>query len=143
MEQRIVKSLKVTSKIILITLMFILILSMILGTADLIINFIKVVISPSPYYLLINVEELYAIFSVLLIIIVGYELFKSMTLILNHDKIPVRSILQIAVIAMANKIITLNIKTVSLEIMIGLGVIIASLGIAFYFYNKTSEKIEE
>ena len=139
-EQKIVKSFTIASKIILITLMFILILIMILGTGDLIINLIQIITSSSPYYLTINIEELYAFFSILIIFIVGYELFKSMILVLQHDKIPVKSILQIAVITLANKMITLNIKTISLEVMIGICAIIFALSIVLNFYNKTSEK---
>ena len=115
---------------------------MLLGTFDLIIEVIKAASSPKPYYGLINVEDLYVVFSTILIIVVGYELFKSMNLLLHHDKIPVKSILQIAMIALANKVITLNVKTIQLETMLGIGVIIAALGIAFFAFNKSNEKIE-
>jgi len=141
-EQKILKVLKNIAKIIFITLMITLVLTMLLGTVDLIIQVIMTAISPNPYYMLINVEDLYAIFSTILIIIVGYEMFKSMTLILHHDKIPVKSILQIAMIALANKVITLNLKTIHLDIMLGIGVIIAALGIAFFAFNKSNEKLE-
>jgi uncharacterized membrane protein (DUF373 family) len=64
-----------------------------------------------------------------------------MTLILHNDKIPVKAILQIAMIALANKVITLNLKTITLDIMLGIGVIIASLGIAFFAFQKSDEKL--
>lgn len=121
------------------SLMFILVASMLLGTIDLFIVFYNNVTSPDPYSGVINVEDLYKIFSVLLIIVVGYELFKSMLLILGSDKIPVKSILKIASIALANKIITLNIKAVEVEEMLGLAALIIAIGASFFFYNKEVE----
>jgi len=120
--------------------MLFLVIAMFLGSLDLAVNFYQLIISPDPHYLLIKVEELYYGFSTILIIVVGYELFKSMILILNHDKIPVKSILKIACIALANKIITLNIKTVDLNVMMGVSMLIAAVGIAFFFFNKDNEK---
>lgn len=142
MEQHpIVKPLKSIAKYLIITIMVILVLGMILATADLILEFVRRVLSPDPVVGLINVTDLYVLFSVLLVIMVGYELFKSMLLILHHDSIPVRSILKIATIAMANKIITMNIKEVEFNHMIGIGAIIVATGLAFFFFNQ--EKIQE
>lgn len=142
MEYKILKTLKTISKYIIIALMLILVLSMVLGTIDLVVVLGQSILSSDPYILLINVEDLYTVFSVILIIVVGYELFKSMSLLLHHDKIPVKSILQIAVIAMANKVITLNIKHITLDLMLGLSALILGIGVAFYFFNKSSENIE-
>ena len=142
MEEKIVKGIKGIANIIIIVLMIILLISMILGTLDLIVEFGKAVMSPDPYYFMINVEDLYSVFSVILIIVVGYETLKSMNLLLHHNKIPVKSILQIAMIALANKVITLNIKNVTLDIMIGIAIIITSIGIAYFFFSKSSETID-
>lgn len=139
MEKHFLHGLKWVSRIIIMSLMFILVASMLLGTIDLFIVFYKNVTSPDPYSGVINVEDLYKIFSVLLIIVVGYELFKSMLLILGSDKIPVKSILKIASIALANKIITLNIKAVEVEEMLGLAALIIAMGASFFFYNKEVE----
>lgn len=143
MEKHFFHGLKWVSKIIILSLMLILVASMLLGTVDLFIVFFKNVTSPDPYSGVINVEDLYKIFSVLLIIVVGYELFKSMLLILSSDKIPVKSILKIATIALANKIITLNIKEVEVEEMLGLAALIIAIGAAFFFYNKEIETTEK
>jgi uncharacterized membrane protein (DUF373 family) len=112
---------------------------MFFGTLDLFVLFYQKLSSPTPYYYLINVEELYSVFSVLLIIVVGYELFKSMILILTNDKIPVKSILKIASIALANKVITLNIKTIDFNQMIGLSTLIVSVGLSFFFYTRETD----
>jgi len=112
---------------------------MFLGTGHIIVLFYKLISSPDPYYFLINVEDLHVVFSLLLIMLVGHELFKSITLLLNHENIPVKSILKIAAIAIANKIITLDLEHLNVNMLLGLSAILISIGITFYFFSKESE----
>jgi uncharacterized membrane protein (DUF373 family) len=76
-----------------------------------------------------------------LIIAVGYELIKSLILIITSETIPSAPIIQIAIIAVANKIITLDIKHTEPIMVVGLGVLIAALGLTHFLLNyrkKTS-----
>jgi uncharacterized membrane protein (DUF373 family) len=139
MEKKFLHAMKYISRYIIIALMLILVLSMVLGTVDLFISFFNKVIDPKPYPFLIDVHEMYSIFSVLLIIVVGYELFKSMYLILGNDMIPVKSILKIATIALANKIITLNLKEIEVNQLFGVAALIACIGLAYFFFHKDAE----
>lgn len=140
-HNRYLKNLKWISKMVLIALMTMLVLGMFLGTIHLSIIFIQRMLSADPYYLIINVEDLYLLFSILLIIVVGYELLKSMLLIFHHDSIPVKSIVKIAAIATANKIITLNLKDDTFQHMAGVGILLIAASVAFFFFNQ--EKIQE
>jgi len=139
MERSFLNIMKRLSRLIVLALMLILILSMLLGTADLFILFTKQIFSADPYTFLINVKDLYLIFSVLLIIIVGYELFKSMYLILDNEKIPVKSILKVAIIALSNKVITLDLKEVEFMELFGVAALIISLGLAYFCFNKDKQ----
>lgn len=143
MAHKILKTFKWMTNGILYAMMFILIASMLLGSIDLFLKFYEAVASPDPYPFIINVHDLYNFFSIILIIVVGYELFKSMTIILDQKKIPVREIMQIAMIALANKVITMDVKTLGMQSMIGLGVIIACVGIAYFTFNTRLNKDEE
>ena len=138
-EEKLMNGYKYISKIIILTLMFVLIAGMTLATIRLIILFVNLVVTPDPVPYLINLDDMYTVFTWLLIIVVGYELFKSLTLLLKHDQIPVKSILKIAAIAIANKVITTNIKTINLQAMIGVSVLIASVGLTFFFFSKDSD----
>lgn len=139
MQQQFLKVLKPVANFIILVLMTLLVISMLLGTAHLVVLFYGIVASPDPYLGLVNVEDLYSIFSVLLILVVGYELFKSIILILKHEDIPVKSILKIAAIALANKVITLNIKSIDATVLFGLSSLLIALGIAFFFFDKEKE----
>lgn len=90
--------------------------------------------------LLIDVTLLFDIFNLVLIIAVGYELIKSLILIISSDTIPSAPIIQIAIIAVANKIITLDAKHTEPNMVIGLAVLIAALGFT-HFLLKYPRKI--
>lgn len=128
--------LKGTSKYILKFLMLLLVLSMLFASIDLAHEFyIKIISSPFGYF---KVHDLYSFFSLILIVAVGYELLKSINYIIGKSQIPVRAILKISMIAIANKVITLDIHEASMELMIGIGVLIIALGIAYFMHHYNS-----
>ncbi|MBN8665183.1 MAG: phosphate-starvation-inducible PsiE family protein [Chitinophagales bacterium] len=127
---------KSVAKYVLFAVLCMIVLSMVLGTLHLIVMFVQKLLSPDPYYLVISIEDLYVLFTIMLIIFVGYELFKSLLLVIHHDSIPVRSILKITAIAICNEIITLEMHKVSFQQMAGIALLIVSTGAAFYMFNK-------
>ena len=106
-------------------------LTLILGTANLIyLEMVKIIVHP---YFLVDVSTLFEVFNLILIIAIGYELIKSLILIISSDTVPTAPILQIAIIAVSNKIITLDIKQTNVNVLIGLALLIAALGLAHFF----------
>lgn len=71
MEQKIVKKLKTLADFSLLALMALPVVSLLLGTGHLLMLFYDIVASPDPCFGLVNVDDLYAIFSVSLILGVG------------------------------------------------------------------------
>lgn len=71
-------------------------------------------------------------FNLILIIAIGYELIKSLILIISSNTVPTLPIIQIAIIAVSNKIITLDIKQTNVYILIGLALLIAALGLTYF-----------
>jgi uncharacterized membrane protein (DUF373 family) len=140
MEKYIIASMKWLSRWIIVVLTVTLVISMFCGTVDLLIERLyKTIISRDPYPLLIKTEELYAIFSMILIIIVGYELFKSLYIILHSNQMPVKSIIKVAAIAMANKVITLNLKEIEPIELFGISTIIIAIGLSYFLFQKDPE----
>lgn len=130
-------------KWLLYLLMGLVIFSMLFGSIHLIILFFQNVWEHDPYPFSLDVKKLFDIFSFILIIVVGYELFKSITYILKSDKIPVKAILEIALIAVANKIITLDLLKVGANMLISLGVLLAGIGVAYMLFTKGEKNQKE
>ena len=129
--------LKKVARFTILTLSVVLVISMVLGTLDLIVEDVMLkILSKDPYPILIKTEDLYLIFSMVLIIIVGYELFKSLYIIMYSNQMPVKSILKVAGMAMANKMITLNLKEVEPIELFGIASLIIGIGIAYFLFHK-------
>jgi len=117
--------------------------SLILGSLHLVYLVLQKALDPTPFFILLDVTDLLSIFNLVLIIAVGYELIKSLVLIITSEEIPTVPILQIAIVAVANKIITLDLKHTDPNIIIGLALLISGLGIAHFLlkYKKPQEKL--
>lgn len=112
---------------ILISIMTIM---LILGTIQLIfLEFKKITNSP---YLLIEVSTLVEVFNLILIIAVGYELIKALLLIISSNTIPTVPIIEISIIAISTKIITLDIKQTNSNVIISFALLIAALGLSYF-----------
>jgi uncharacterized membrane protein (DUF373 family) len=88
-----------------------------------------------PPFLVFEITILFEVFSLALIIAIGIELIKSLILLLISESIPSLSIIQIAIIAVANKIITLDVKHTDAITLLALAALMAGLGLAFYFHK--------
>ncbi|SDN10922.1 Uncharacterized membrane protein, DUF373 family [Daejeonella rubra] len=110
---------------------FCLILATIGLTKTLIIDLFK-----SPI-LLLNANNLISdVFQSILIIVIGYELFKALHIVVNSRAIPDLPIVQIAIIALANKIIALDVLIDDYKIMLGLATILTALAISHYLLRS-------
>lgn len=87
--------------------------------------------------LLMNANNLLSdVFQSILIIVIGYELFKALHIVVNSRAIPDLPIIQIAIIALANKIIAFDVLNDDYRIMIGLACILIALAITHYFLKN-------
>jgi uncharacterized membrane protein (DUF373 family) len=86
-----------------------------------------------PPRFLIAVPGLLVIFSDFLLVLIGVELLETLKGYLKKDVIRVRLVLEVALIAMARKVIILEPDSEPGLIMFGMAALILALGVAFYF----------
>lgn len=139
-KDKFVKSVLLVNKWIVKFLICILTLCLILAS----VNLIMVVYDriTKPPFLVIEVDTLYEVFSLILIIAIGYEMVKSLLIIIFSQTIPSLPIVQIAIIAVANKIITLDIKHTDSLTLFGLAALMVGLGIT-YFSHRVKKVAEQ
>lgn len=121
-------------KFIAIALAFLLIIVVALSTVHL--GFLIAEEIWTPPRFLIPVQGLLEIFSFFLLILIGVELLETLKAYLRKDVIHVRLVLEVALIAMARKVIILEPSTVSALTLFGVAALILALGIAFYFERQ-------
>jgi uncharacterized membrane protein (DUF373 family) len=123
-----------TQKLIAIVLGVLLIVVVALSTVDLGFVIAQDIFKPPRF--LIPVQGLLEIFSFFLVILIGVELLETLKAYVKKDVIPVRLVLEVALIAMARKVIILEPNSVTALTLFGMAAIISALGVAFYFERK-------
>jgi uncharacterized membrane protein (DUF373 family) len=123
-----------TQKLIALVLGVLLIVVVALSTADL--GFLIAQDIWKPPRFLIPVQGLLEIFSFFLVILIGVELLETLKAYVKKDVIHVRLVLEVALIAMARKVIILEPNSVTAPTLFGMAALISALGVAFYFERK-------
>ena len=126
-------------KLIIRVLIILLLLAMVLGTIEL--GRVTILEVFAPPFLLLDISKIFEGFGLALIILIGLELLKVLKLFLLENKIKPEIIVEIAVIAICNKIITLDTKHTSGDVLLGIAAILIGLSVGYYVFRfRTSNK---
>jgi uncharacterized membrane protein (DUF373 family) len=114
-------------------LIVLLLISIILGTFELGRVLLLELIEP-PYFL-IDVRTLFDSFSLFLVILIGIELLRSMTIYLAEDHLRAELVVEVAIIALCNKIITLDLKVTPGISLVGIAALLAGLAAVHFAFR--------
>ena len=117
-------------KLIIRALIILLLLAMILGTIEL--GRVTILEIFAPPFLLLDISKIFEGFGLALVILIGLELLKVLKLFLLEDKIKPEIIVEIAVIALCNKIITLDTKHTSSDVLLGIAALLFGLSVGYF-----------
>jgi uncharacterized membrane protein (DUF373 family) len=87
----------------------------------------------TPPRFLIRVQGLLDIFGYFLLVLIGVELIETLKAYVKKDAIHIRVVLEVALIAMARKVIIEEPNNVPSLTLFGIAAMILALGIAFHF----------
>jgi uncharacterized membrane protein (DUF373 family) len=90
----------------------------------------------APPRFLIRVQGLLEIFGYFLLVLIGVELLETLKAYLKKDVIHIRVVLEVALIAMARKVIIEEPNTVPGLTLFGIAALILALGIAFHVVRQ-------
>ena len=93
-----------------------------------------------PPRFLIPVQDLLEVFSFFLLVLIGVELLETLKGYLKKDVAHVRVVLEVALIAIARKIVTTEPAQVTGLTLVGIAAIILALGVAFYLESEGRRK---
>lgn len=92
----------------------------------------------SPPIFLLDINELLEIFGLFMLVIIGIELFETiMKTYLTEGYDHAQVVLSVAIIAIARKVIILDVKEVDSLTLFGIGIIILALSIGYYLIKKS------
>ncbi|MDD2563354.1 MAG: phosphate-starvation-inducible PsiE family protein [Salinivirgaceae bacterium] len=84
-----------------------------------------------------EIDELMDLFGVFLLVLIGIELLDTIKVYLRRNVVHVEVVVLVAIIALARKVVVLKIEELSGNHILGIGVLIVSLSIAYYLIKKS------
>lgn len=122
-------------KVILIALIWMMSLVVLLATFELVyIIFMDIV---TPPILLLGIDSLLEIFGYFLLVLIGIELLETFKIYLEENVINVQVVLLVAIIAIARKVIILDVKALPSITLVGIGFILLALSAGYYLVKKS------
>lgn len=94
----------------------------------------------TPPRFLIRVQGLLEVFGYFLLVLIGVELLETLKAYIKRDVIHVRVVLEVALIAMARKVIIEEPNAVPSLTLFGIAALILALGVAFYFERQAKRE---
>ena len=119
---------------IVFSLLVMMVLVVCLSTIDLGRYIIKDIFTP-PVFLL-EIGELLDIFGMFLLVLIGVELLETVKMYLTQKAVHVEIVFTVALIAIARKVIILDIKGVSSLTLVGIAAIIVALSFGYYLLTR-------
>ncbi|RNC68069.1 MAG: phosphate-starvation-inducible E-like protein [Desulfuromonadales bacterium] len=116
-------------------LVLMLLLAVLLGTLGLGRTLVEIIID-SPPYLLIEPKKLFQSFGLFLICLIGLELLKLLKFHLSHHFVKPELVVEVAIIALCNKVVTLDLKETDHLSLIGLAAMIFALAAGYYVFSR-------
>ena len=91
----------------------------------------------------LNIDQILEFFGYVLLILIGVELLDTIRAYLQEHIVHVEIVLEVALIAVARKIIILELKEVAPGTLFGIAALVAALAVAFYLEKRGRKTGEE
>ena len=131
--------LKKFEKIIIGSLIFMMVLVVLISTVELAVLIVKDIIEPPRYWL--GIDQLFEVFGFFLMLLIGVELLETIKAYLHENVVHSEIVLEVALIAISRKVITLNVKAYEPLALLGIAALIVAIGLAYFFIKKCRSNI--
>jgi uncharacterized membrane protein (DUF373 family) len=115
----------------LISMMVVVIL---FSTVELAVLILKDIIAPPRYWL--GIDQLFEIFGFFLLLLIGVELLETIKAYLSSNVVHSEIVLEVALIAISRKVITLDVKQYEPLTLIGMAAMIVSISVAYSLIKR-------
>jgi len=114
------------------------VLVILLGTIEL--GYLIILDIISPPIILLEVGELLNIFGLFLLILIGVVLLETVKMYFRAHVVHVEVVFMVALIAIARKVIILDLEKYSYLALIGIALIILALSVGYYLVRKSHQE---
>lgn len=133
--------LKKFEQVIVVSLIGMMVIVVVLATIELGWIIIRDIITHP--IILLEIDELLEIFGFFLLVLIGIELLETIKAYLATNVIHVEIVLEVALIAIARKVIILDIDKYESLTLVGIAALISAVALAFFVVKRQMVKIEK
>jgi uncharacterized membrane protein (DUF373 family) len=124
------KILKIFEKLIVMTLLTLMMLAVLVSTVELAVILFQELMRP-PLFLL-DIKEMLEVFGFFLMVLIGLELLESIKAYLQEDRIHAEVVFLVAIVALSRKVIILDYKEMTADMLYGMAALIVALGVGYF-----------
>jgi uncharacterized membrane protein (DUF373 family) len=93
-----------------------------------------------PPYFLLNLEDILDTFAAFMVVLIAIEIFTNIRLYLGTNVLPVQLVIATALMAVARKVIVLDLKEVTAEQIGGLALVTIALGVSYWLVQNAAKE---
>lgn len=90
----------------------------------------------TPPVMLLALNDIFVVFAAFLAVLIAIEIFANIALYLRDDVIHVKLVLATALMAIARKVIVLDLSTLEPEYLYGIGFVVIALGVTYWLVSN-------
>ena len=129
-DNRLLKAVHLVERAVVGSLVVMMMLVIALSTIELAWTLARDIVSPP--FLVLDVDELLDIFGLFLLVLIGVELLETIKMYVKRGVVHLEVILEVALIAIARKVIVLDVSKYSSATVFGIAALVAALSIALH-----------
>lgn len=126
--------LKKFEKTVIGALIVMMVLVILISTIELAVLIVTDIFKPPRFWL--GIDQLFEIFGFFLLLLIGVELLETIKAYLSENVVHSEIVVEVALIAIARKVITLNVKDYQPMALIGIAALIISISLAYFLIQK-------
>ena len=130
-------SITAVQRAIVIALMLLMLAVVVFATIELALMLFQRLVDPFQGMILLEIDELLELFGFFLLILIGIELLETIGMYLEGDTVHAEIVLLVALIAVARKLVVLDLKAHEPATLIGLPVVILSLAGGYVLIKRS------
>jgi len=127
-------AIKLFERFIIIALMAMMAIVVLISTVELGVIIVTDIFKPPAYWL--GIDQLFEIFGFFLLLLIGVELLETIKAYLSEGVVHSEIVLEVALIAIARKVITLDLKAYDSMTLIGIAALIVAIAIAYFLIRR-------
>ncbi len=92
-----------------------------------------------PPLLLLDVGDIFEIFGAFMVVLIAIEIFINIRLYLGSSTLPIKLVIATALMAIARKVIILDLDNTSSTYVFAIAAVVLALGVTYWLIGKTKE----